>query len=47
MKNILPLFIMAILLASCGSGDKKSIEAVIESQNLESIRAKKSELISE
>lgn len=47
MKNILPLFIMAILLASCGNGDKKSVEAVIESQNLESIRAKKSELVSE
>ncbi len=47
MKNILPLFIMAILLASCGNGDNKSVEAVIESQNLESIRAKKSELVSE
>lgn len=47
MKNILPLFIIAILLASCGNGDKKSVEAVIESRNLESIRAKKSELVSE
>ena len=47
MKNILPLFIMAILLASCGNADKKNVEAVIESRNLESIRAKKSELVSE
>lgn len=47
MKNILPLFILAILLASCGNGDQKSVEAVIESQNLELIRAKKSELVSE
>jgi RND family efflux transporter MFP subunit len=47
MKNILPLFMIAILLTSCGSGDKKSVEAIIESQNLESIRAKKTELVSE
>ncbi len=47
MKNILPLFMMAILLTSCGSGDKKSVEAIIESQNLESIRTKKTELVSE
>ncbi len=38
---------MTLFLASCGSGDKKSVDAVIESQNLESIRAKKSELVTE
>jgi len=47
MKNILALFILTLFLASCGSGDKKSVDAVIESQNLESIRAKKSELVTE
>ena len=47
MKNILPLLIIALILASCGSGDKKSVEAVIASQNLESIRAKKTELVGE
>jgi len=47
MKNILALLMMTLFLASCGSGDKKSVDAVIESQNLESIRAKKTELISE
>ena len=47
MKNILALSILTLFLASCGSGDKKSVDAVIESQNLESIRAKKSELVTE
>ena len=47
MKNILPLLIMTFLLFSCGSGEKQSVDDVIESQNLKSIRAKKSELVSE
>ena len=47
MKNILPLLIMTFLLFSCESGDKQSVDDVIESQNLKSIRAKKSELVSE
>lgn len=47
MKNLLLLFISILFLASCGSGDKQSVDAVIESQNLESIRAKKMELVSE
>jgi len=47
MKNILPLFIMTFFLASCGSGEEKSVEAVIDSQNLEAIRAKKTELVSQ
>lgn len=45
MKKIFPLFLITLFLVSCASGDKKSVEAVIESQNLESIRAKKSELV--
>jgi len=47
MKNLLPLFILTLFLASCGSGDKQSVDTVIESQNIESIRAKKTELVSE
>ena len=47
MKEILPLLIMILLLASCGNGNKQSVDAVIASKNLESIRAKKAELVSE
>jgi len=47
MKNILPLLMMTFLLASCGSGNKQSVDDVIESKNLESIRAKKTELVTE
>ncbi len=47
MKKILALFILPLFLVSCGSGNKQSIEAVIESQNIESIRTKKAELVSE
>ncbi len=47
MKKILPLFIMILLLASCGNGNKQSVDAVIASKNLESIRAKKADLVSE
>jgi RND family efflux transporter MFP subunit len=47
MKNILPLLMMTFLLASCGGGNKQSVDAVIESKNLESIRAKKTELVTE
>ena len=47
MKEILPLLIMILLLASCGNGNKQSVDAVIASKNLESIRAKKADLVSE
>lgn len=47
MKNIFPLFILTFLLASCGNSDKHSVDDVIASQNLKSIRAKKTELVSE
>ena len=47
MKNILPLLMMTFLLASCGSGNKQSVDDVIESKSLESIRAKKTELVTE
>jgi len=38
---------MTFILFSCESGDKQSVDDVIESQNLKSIRTKKSELVSE
>lgn len=47
MKHILSLLMMTFLLASCGSGNKQSVDDVIESKNLESIRAKKTELVTE
>ncbi len=43
MKNIFILAISALLVTSCG-GDKKSIESIIEKENLEDIRAKKDEV---
>lgn len=45
MKHILHLLIMTLFLASCGGGEQKSVESVIESENLEAIRAKKTELV--
>lgn len=47
MKNLLLLFILTLFLSSCGSDNKQSVEAVIESQNIESIRTKKAELVGE
>jgi len=47
MKNILTLIIITLILASCGDDKKQSVDDVIESQNIESIRAKKTELVSE
>lgn len=47
MKHPLTLLIIMILLASCGSKDNKSIDAIIESKDLETIRSRKTELISE
>jgi len=47
MKNILTLIIITLILTSCGDDKKLSVDAVIESQNIESIRAKKTELVTE
>jgi len=47
MKNILTLITITFILTSCGSGDNKSVEDVIDSRNLESIRIKKTELVSQ
>lgn len=43
MKNIYILAISALLVTSCG-GDKKSVESIIEQENLVDIRAKKDEV---
>ena len=46
MKNILLLITLAILTISCG-GDSKSIESIIESKDLNKIREKRNELVTE
>ena len=44
MKNIYTIFILALILSSCGTDKKKSVESVISSQDLNAIRAKKEEI---
>jgi len=46
MKKIFSLIILTIIIASCG-GDSKSVESIIESNDLEKIRKKRVEVISE
>ncbi|MDD7915493.1 efflux RND transporter periplasmic adaptor subunit [Polaribacter ponticola] len=43
MRKIYSLLLVTIILSSCGDKKVKSLEAVIASQNLEQIRAKKTE----
>ncbi|WP_036381451.1 efflux RND transporter periplasmic adaptor subunit [Muricauda sp. MAR_2010_75] len=47
MKNILYIFLTAVVLASCGGGGKNTVEGVLESKNLEAIRAKRNSLTEE
>lgn len=48
MKHISTILITAILLVSCGGEKKKNtVESVLQSNNLETIRAKRSELVTE
>ena len=47
MKTIYTLLFLTIILASCSEGKKKSIESIIESNDLIEIRNKKSEIVSE
>ncbi|WP_179318950.1 efflux RND transporter periplasmic adaptor subunit [Winogradskyella helgolandensis] len=47
MKYIFPLLILAILTVSCSGEKKNSVENVIEQGNLETIRAKRGELVGE
>ncbi|WP_298237642.1 efflux RND transporter periplasmic adaptor subunit [uncultured Algibacter sp.] len=44
MKNIYSLLIITVLLSACGGDNKKSVEDIIATQNLEQIRAKKASL---
>jgi RND family efflux transporter MFP subunit len=44
MKNILTITILILVLLSCSNEKKQSVEDIIDSNNLEQIRAKKSEL---
>jgi len=46
MKKIYPIIILALILSSCGTDNKKSVKDVIATNNLEEIRAKKEQLIS-
>jgi len=44
MKNILTLFIISIILTSCGDQGERSVDDIISEGNLESIRSKRSEI---
>ena len=47
MKTIYSLLAISILLTSCGGGNQKSIDDIISDGNLESIRAKRTEIVNE
>ncbi len=47
MKNIVVLSIFTLLLIACGNSEKQSVEKIIETNNLEEIKAKKIELSKE
>ncbi len=47
MKNILYIFLTAAVLSSCGGEDKNSVEGVLESKDLDAIRAKRNSLTEE
>lgn len=44
MKQIFYIFLFSMILISCGNSEERSVEDVIETNNLEEIRAKKIEL---
>lgn len=45
MKNIYSLLIVTLLLSSCGEGKKQTVEKVLETNNLETIRLKRGEVV--
>ena len=47
MKTIYTLLFLTIILTSCSEGKNKSVESIIESNDLVKIRNKKSEIVSE
>jgi len=46
MKKLFSLIILTVIITSCG-GDSKSVESIIESNDLDKIRERRSEIISE
>lgn len=47
MKQLLSILTIAFILTSCGGGDKNTVENALESNNLETIRKKRAELVDE
>ena len=47
MRHIYSLFIVTILLTSCGDGKKQSVEKILETNNLETIRLKRGEIVAQ
>ena len=47
MKHILSILTIAFILTSCGGDKKNTVENVLESNNLETIRKKREELVNE
>ncbi len=47
MKRLATIFLLSLAIISCGNGEEKSVEEVIENGNLSEIREKKSELSKE
>jgi len=45
MNKIIPLILVMLILSSCGKKDETTVESVIESKDLKSIRLKKSEMV--
>ncbi len=44
MKKLISIFLLTLVLSSCGGGTEKSVEAVIAQGDLTAVRAKKNEL---
>ena len=47
MKHILAIITLCLLFTSCGDGNKNTVEKALESNNLETIRKKRAELVDE
>ena len=47
MKKILILLSISLLIISCGQNNSKSIDKIIEEGNLQTIRAKRTEVVAE
>ena len=47
MKNILSLFVLTMIVVSCGSKSSGNIDDLIASDDLKAIRAKKAEMVTQ